>query len=115
MYVTQPGHPGGHLSGKKMAAPKSVEPVVYPPSINFAKNIVYGGFAGMVGSLFTFPIDLSKTLVQGDKAVSFSFFLFFCSVCEPRAFGQSPAESPSALTHDFRANIAVSFTALPRC
>ncbi len=53
---------------------ETVVPVVYPPKVNFLKNFVYGGFAGFVGSLFTFPIDLCKTLVQMDKEVKKNSF-----------------------------------------
>lgn len=31
---------------------------------NFAKNLVYGGTAGLIGALCTFPIDLAKTRLQ---------------------------------------------------
>jgi len=35
-----------------------------PGYVNIAKNLVYGGFAGFIGSLCTFPIDTAKTRLQ---------------------------------------------------
>lgn len=40
---------------------------LYPPLPSFQKNLVYGGGAGLVGALFTFPIDTAKTRVQNEK------------------------------------------------
>jgi hypothetical protein len=38
--------------------------MIRPSNVNVVKNLVYGGTAGMVGSLCTFPIDTSKTRLQ---------------------------------------------------
>ena len=57
------------MANIKLTELPRVDPVVYPPKVNFLKNFVYGGFAGFMGSLCTFPIDLSKTLVQSEKEV----------------------------------------------
>lgn len=35
---------------------ESVRPVIMPGHVNVWKNIIYGGIAGVAGSLATFPI-----------------------------------------------------------
>ena len=42
----------------------AVSPSVLPQKVKFQKNLIYGGIAGFIGSLTTFPIDLSKTRLQ---------------------------------------------------
>jgi hypothetical protein len=42
----------------------NVKPVILPGYVNVLKNLVYGGAAGFVGSLCTFPIDTAKTRLQ---------------------------------------------------
>eukprot|EP00013_Stygamoeba_regulata_P000277 CAMPEP_0177636556 /NCGR_PEP_ID=MMETSP0447-20121125/4501_1 /TAXON_ID=0 /ORGANISM="Stygamoeba regulata, Strain BSH-02190019" /LENGTH=318 /DNA_ID=CAMNT_0019138425 /DNA_START=101 /DNA_END=1057 /DNA_ORIENTATION=+ len=43
---------------------EAVKAVVRPQKINPLKNLVYGGIAGVAGSLTTFPIDTAKTRLQ---------------------------------------------------
>jgi hypothetical protein len=40
---------------------------LYPPLPSFQKNLFYGGGAGLVGALCTFPVDTAKTRVQNEK------------------------------------------------
>jgi len=42
----------------------AVSPVTITHKLKFFKNLIYGGFAGFVGSLCTFPIDTAKTRLQ---------------------------------------------------
>ena len=41
-----------------------LKPIIRPVNVNVWKNVVYGGTAGFVGSLSTFPIDTAKTRLQ---------------------------------------------------
>jgi len=43
---------------------------VFPQPANFAKNLVYGGTAGLIGAACMFPIDTSKTRFQNEKVLA---------------------------------------------
>jgi len=50
----------------------AVKPEILPQDVNFFKNLVYGGVAGVAGSLSTFPIDMAKTRLQEQVKLSVS-------------------------------------------
>jgi len=43
---------------------------MYPPEVNFLKDLVYGGTAGVVGAATMFPVDTAKTRVQNEKVAA---------------------------------------------
>jgi hypothetical protein len=47
-----------------ISAAKHDDIVIRPSNVNVLKNLIYGGTAGIAGSLCTFPIDTSKTRLQ---------------------------------------------------
>jgi len=47
------------MSKQELSAPS-----IYVKPCNFVKNLVYGGIAGVAGSLCTYPIDSAKTRLQ---------------------------------------------------
>jgi hypothetical protein len=54
-----------------ISAAKHEDIVIRPSNVNVLKNLIYGGTAGIAGSLCTFPIDTSKTRLQEQvKSVS---------------------------------------------
>eukprot|EP00160_Parvularia_atlantis_P019702 Unigene7844_Nuclearia_a/m.24081 Unigene7844_Nuclearia_a/g.24081 ORF Unigene7844_Nuclearia_a/g.24081 Unigene7844_Nuclearia_a/m.24081 type:complete len:335 (-) Unigene7844_Nuclearia_a:1133-2137(-) len=43
---------------------------VFPQPANFAKNLVYGGTAGLIGAACMFPVDTAKTRFQSEQVAT---------------------------------------------